>query len=201
MKQSIAVAATAFLLAVVCAPAARAAAVPSFTATPGTDQTVTLDATESPCEFGPCGYNWKYYTDTTNRLGIQIGREAQITFRFPESGWHTVVLTVSSHCYDGSPRACPGSVTMQVYAPAAETVDPHAQPPPAATDPPPEVVDAQPAVVEAGPPAEAAQPAVADPPPATVDEQPAVVDPLPAAVDAQPPVVDAPPAAVDEQPA
>lgn len=51
VKHAIAVVPVAALLVVVST--AEAAAVPSFTATSGADQTVALDAPASACDFGP----------------------------------------------------------------------------------------------------------------------------------------------------
>jgi hypothetical protein len=114
MKRSIAVAASAALLLAAGASSAAARPVPSFTATPGLNQTVAFDATASVCNIAPCGYNWKYYGPTTNRLGVQMGNVANISYRFPAIGFYSVVLTVSERCSPKGSSWCPASVTQGV---------------------------------------------------------------------------------------
>jgi hypothetical protein len=117
MPRSIAVATLAVLLAIAIASTAVAAPAPSFTATPGTDRTVMFDASASPCQFGPCGYNWLW--DNGTRLGVTMGSGVRITYRFPVSGPQTVVLKVSGHCAAGSASFCPAIVSQQVIVPPA----------------------------------------------------------------------------------
>jgi len=129
-RRSIAVAACTLLLALAASTAA-AHVVPVFTATPVGNQTVVLDASATVCEFGPCGYTWRW--DDGTRLGVTIGSGVRVTYRFPESGTQTVVLKVSEHCAAGSASFCPATASKQVAVPGAPGSSP---PPPAATSPP-----------------------------------------------------------------
>jgi hypothetical protein len=115
MKRSFAaVAAASAAMLLATAASASAAPTPTFTATAMGNQTMHLDASASPCVNGPCGYDWKYYGATTNRLGVQMGRVATIDFRFPSLGFYTVVLTVSGKCSPKGSSYCPGSTSQQV---------------------------------------------------------------------------------------
>jgi hypothetical protein len=129
-RRPIAVAASALLLALAASTAA-AHVVPAFTATPAGNQTVVLDASATVCEFGPCGYTWRW--DDGTRLGVTIGSGVRVTYRFPESGTQTVVLKVSEHCAAGSASFCPATASKQVVVPPAPGSAP---PPPPATRPP-----------------------------------------------------------------
>jgi hypothetical protein len=113
MKRSFAAAASAAVL-LAAAESASAAPTPSFTATAMGDQTLHLDASASPCVNGPCGYTWKYFGPTTNRLGVQMGRLATIDFRFPALGFYTVTLTVSGRCSPLGASYCPATASQQV---------------------------------------------------------------------------------------
>ncbi len=118
MKRLIVIAVSALVLAAAAASPAAAGSLPSFIATPTAGLTVALDeAGAIPCQYGPCGYNWKYFTPTTNRLGVQIGNLAQVTYRFPAAGWYTIVLTVSNHCTATGRTWCPKTISQQVYVP------------------------------------------------------------------------------------
>jgi hypothetical protein len=116
MKRSIAAAASAALLLATGAASATAKPVPSFTATAGVNQTVAFDASATVCNIAPCGYNWKYYGPTTNRLGVQMGNVANISYRFPAIGFYTVVLTVSERCSPKGASWCPASISKGVNA-------------------------------------------------------------------------------------
>lgn len=129
MQRLIAVVTFALLLAL--APAAAARPTPSFTATPGADQTVAFDASASVCEFGPCGYSWTW--DNGTRLGVAMGKGVRITYRFPVGGPQTVVLKMSDRCAAGSATFCPATTSRQVLVTAA----PGTARPPASTSPPP----------------------------------------------------------------
>ena len=132
-RRTIAVAASTLLLALVASTAA-AHVVPVFTATPAGNQTVVLDASATVCEFGPCGYTWRW--DDGTRLGVTIGSGVRVTYRFPESGTQTVVLKVSEHCAAGSASFCPATASKQVVVPPASgSAPPPATRPPAATTP------------------------------------------------------------------
>lgn len=126
-QRTIAVAASTLLL-VLAASTAAAHVVPAFTATPAGNQTVVLDASATVCEFGPCGYTWRW--DDGTRLGVTIGSGVRVTYRFPESGTQTVVLKVSEHCAAGSASFCPATASKQVVVPPASGSAP--PPPPAA---------------------------------------------------------------------
>jgi hypothetical protein len=117
MKRLIAVAASLLIVGAAAASPASASPVPSFVATPVAALTLAFDGSTSPCQYGPCGYNWRYFSPTTNRLGVQMGSVAKITFAFPAFGWYTVVLKVSDHCYKGSSSWCWNSVSQNVLAP------------------------------------------------------------------------------------
>ena len=114
MKRSIAVAASAALLLAAGASSATARPVPSFTATAGLDQTVALDASASVCNIPPCGYTWKYFGPKTNRLGVQMGNLAKISYRFPSIGFYTVTLTVSERCSPAGSSWCPATISKGV---------------------------------------------------------------------------------------
>ncbi|MEA2154107.1 MAG: hypothetical protein QOE11_247 [Solirubrobacteraceae bacterium] len=151
VKHSVAVAAATALLA---ASPAMAAAVPSFTAAAAGDQTIAFDASASTCEFGLCGYDWRWADGT--RLGATIGSGVTVTFRFSRPGWQTVVLTVSQHCAPGSPNWCPRSLAHQVFvagpdpvAPPAPVVTPDPAAAPAAAAPAAPVATAAPDVAVA----------------------------------------------------
>ena len=129
-RRAVAVAAATVLLALAASTAA-ARVVPVFTATPAGNQTVVLDASATVCEFGPCGYSWRW--DDGTRLGVTIGSGVRVTYRFPESGTQTVLLKVSEHCAAGSASFCPATASKQVVVPPAAASPP---PPPASTRPP-----------------------------------------------------------------
>jgi hypothetical protein len=107
------VSAAALLLAAGSAPA-MASPLPSFIAIPTLNQTVAFDASASVCHIGFCGYNWKYFGATTNRLGAQMGGTPKLSFRFPAIGLYTVVLTMSEKCAPTSTRWCPASISQPV---------------------------------------------------------------------------------------
>ena len=118
MKRLFVTAVAALALAAASASPAAADPLPSFLATPIAGLTMTLnEAGAIPCQYGPCGYNWKYFTPTTNRLGVQIGNLPQVTYRFPAAGWYTIVLKVSNHCAATSSTWCPKTISQQVYVP------------------------------------------------------------------------------------
>jgi hypothetical protein len=131
--RALTIAAVLTALLVAAAPAA-ASSVPSFTATPGVDRTVAFDASSSVCEFGPCGYNWRW--DDGSRLGVTMGQGVRLSYRFAQSGPQTVVLTVSGHCNAGSSSFCPRSLSKQVIVPAS-SAPPSSPPPPAPAPAPP----------------------------------------------------------------
>lgn len=171
MKRSIAVAASALVLAAACASTATASVVPAFTATAGADQTVLLDGSASTCDFGPCGYTWRWFDGS--RLGVTLGADAVISYRFPMPGFQTVVLKVSEHCFAGSASWCWRTVAQQVFVPdAAAAPDPAVTPAPVVTPDPAVTPDpvvtpdpaATPAPIVTEPPAPAPAP---DPAPVT----------------------------------
>jgi hypothetical protein len=115
MKRSIAALVSAAALLLVAGPAAAMASpVPSFIAIPHLNQTVAFDASSSVCHIGFCGYNWKYYGATTNRLGVQMGGTPTISYHFPAIGLYTVVLTVSEKCTPTGARWCPASASLPI---------------------------------------------------------------------------------------
>ncbi|MEA2148215.1 MAG: hypothetical protein QOD69_45 [Solirubrobacteraceae bacterium] len=114
MKRSLAAAAASAAVLLATAASASAAPTPTFTTMAMGNQTLHLDASASPCANGPCGYTWKYFGPTTNRLGAQMGRVATIDFRFPSIGFYTVTLTVSGKCSPMGSNYCPGTASQQV---------------------------------------------------------------------------------------
>ena len=114
MKRSIAAAASAALLLAAGASSADARPVPSFTATPALDQTVAFDASATVCNIAPCGYTWKYYGPTTNRLGVQMGYGVKLSYRYPSIGFYTVTLTVSERCSPAGASWCPATLSKSV---------------------------------------------------------------------------------------
>ena len=118
MKRLFVIAAAALALAAASASPAAADPLPAFVATPIAGLTMSLDAaTAIPCRYGPCGYNWKYFTPTTNRLGVQMGNLTQVTYRFPAAGYYAIVLTVSNHCSATARTWCPKTLSQQIYVP------------------------------------------------------------------------------------
>jgi hypothetical protein len=65
------------------------------------------------CEFGPCGYNWRWEDGT--RLGVNMGSGPVVAFQFPAAGWQMVTLKVSEHCFEGSARWCWRTLSQQVF--------------------------------------------------------------------------------------
>ncbi|MEA2155021.1 MAG: hypothetical protein QOE11_1161 [Solirubrobacteraceae bacterium] len=114
MKRFLAAAASAALLLAIGSSSAMASPVPVFTALPSLNHTVSFDASASVCHIGFCGYNYKYYGPTTNRLGVQMGNVPKITYTFPALGFYTVVLTVSEKCSPAGYRWCPASISQVV---------------------------------------------------------------------------------------
>jgi hypothetical protein len=115
MNRSIKAAILAVLLLACSSSVAAATPAPAFTATPGLNQTFTFDASATVCNIAPCGYGWKYYGATTNRLGNQIASSDPVmSYRFPAIGFYSVVLTVSERCTPKGARYCPASVTQYI---------------------------------------------------------------------------------------
>ena len=101
-------AATVAALALSAAPAAAMPAA-TVTVTPVAPQTFTF--TSSPCMFGFCGYSWRGYGQTSNRLGFTMGYGQTLTYRFAP-GVYNVVVTVGGKCSATGTASCPayGSV-------------------------------------------------------------------------------------------
>jgi hypothetical protein len=116
MKRLLAAAVASALILVAGASSADARPTPSFTALAMGGQTVAFDASASVCAISYCGYNWKYYGPTTNRLGVQMGNLAKISFRFPAIGFYSVILTVSEKCSPKGVSSCPATLQQQVEA-------------------------------------------------------------------------------------
>jgi hypothetical protein len=102
------------LVTLIVCGSALAAATPTFTARQVADRTFVFDASASPCRFGPCSFNWRYFTSSGNHLGVQMGNTARITFRFPAAGAYTVVVKEAERCAAGATRACPGTAQMTI---------------------------------------------------------------------------------------
>jgi hypothetical protein len=93
-------------------------ATPSFTVSQ-TGNTVTLDATASPCHNGGCDFSWRLYRADGNRLGTTMGFGPVVTYTLPAAGVYQIVLTESEYCAPGggaSLRSCPGVAQQTVTA-------------------------------------------------------------------------------------
>jgi hypothetical protein len=104
------------VVAVIACGSALAAATPTFTTTRVGDRTFVFDASSSVCRFRPCSFNWRYFTPTGNRLGVQMGNIARTTFRFPARGTYTVVLKQGERCSAGSTRTCAATAQTTIRA-------------------------------------------------------------------------------------
>ena len=93
-------------------------ATPSFTVVQ-TGNTVTLDASASPCHNGGCGFSWRLYSDEGNRLGSTMGSGSVLTYTLPAAGVYQIVLTKAEYCAPGggaSLRSCPRTAQQTVTA-------------------------------------------------------------------------------------
>ena len=93
-------------------------ATPSFTVSQ-TGNTVTLDASASPCHNGGCDFSWRLYRADGNRLGSTLGFGPVVTYTLPVAGVYQIVLTESEYCAPGggaSLRSCPGVAQQTVTA-------------------------------------------------------------------------------------
>jgi hypothetical protein len=93
-------------------------ATPSFTVSQ-TGNTVTLDASASPCHNGGCDFSWRLYRADGNRLGATMGFGPVLTYTLPAAGVYQIVLTQSEYCVPGggaSLRSCPGVAQQTVTA-------------------------------------------------------------------------------------
>ena len=93
-------------------------ATPSFTVSQ-TGNTVTLDASASPCHNGGCDFSWRLYRADGNRLGATMGFGPVVTYTLPAPGVYQIVLTESEYCAPGggaSLRSCPGVAQQTVTA-------------------------------------------------------------------------------------
>jgi hypothetical protein len=91
---------------------------PSFTVSQ-TGNTVTLDASASPCHNGGCDFSWRLYRADGNRLGSTLGFGPVVTYTLPAAGVYQIVLTESEYCAPGggaSLRSCPGVAQQTVTA-------------------------------------------------------------------------------------
>jgi hypothetical protein len=94
-------------------------ATPSFTISQ-TGNTVTVDASASPCHNGGCDFSWRLYRADGNRLGATMGFGPVVTYTLPAAGVYQIVLTESEYCAPGSGgaslRSCPGVAQQTVTA-------------------------------------------------------------------------------------
>ena len=84
-----------------------------------TGNTVTLDASASPCHNGGCDFSWRLYRADGNRLGATMGFGPVVTYTLPAPGVYQIVLTESEYCAPGggaSLRSCPGVAQQTVTA-------------------------------------------------------------------------------------
>jgi hypothetical protein len=92
---------------------------PSFTVAQ-TGNTVTLDASASPCFNGPCAFSWRSYREDGNHLGSTMGFGAVLTYTFPAAGVYQIVLTEAQYCARGggaSLRSCPRTAQQSIAVP------------------------------------------------------------------------------------
>jgi hypothetical protein len=105
---------TLAVLALTAAPADATPTTASFTVTQTAPLTVTVDSSATVCPWGFCASSWRYYGSTTNRLGATMGYGSPLTYRFPEAGVYSVVLTYSVRCSAGSRSWCPATASQSV---------------------------------------------------------------------------------------
>jgi hypothetical protein len=99
-------------------PGPGGVATPSFTVSQ-TGNTLTLDASASPCHNGGCDFSWRLYRSDGNRLGTTMGFGPLLTYTLPAAGTYQIVLTQSEYCAPGggaSLRSCPGVARQTVTA-------------------------------------------------------------------------------------
>ena len=99
-------------------PGPGGVAKPSFTVSQ-TGNTLTLDASASPCHNGGCDFSWRLYRSDGNRLGATMGFGPVLTYTLPAPGVYQIVLTQSEYCAPGggaSLRSCPGVAQQTVTA-------------------------------------------------------------------------------------
>jgi hypothetical protein len=99
-------------------PGPGGVAKPSFTVSQ-TGNTLTLDASASPCHNGGCDFSWRLYRSDGNRLGATMGFGPVLTYTLPAAGVYQIVLTESEYCAPGggaSLRSCPGVAQQTVTA-------------------------------------------------------------------------------------
>lgn len=99
-------------------PGPGGVAKPSFTVSQ-TGNTLTLDASASPCHNGGCDFSWRLYRSDGNRLGATMGFGPVLTYTLPAAGVYQIVLTQSEYCAPGggaSLRSCPGVAQQTVTA-------------------------------------------------------------------------------------
>jgi hypothetical protein len=101
-------------LALTAAPAIASPTTASFTVTQTAPLTVTVDSSATVCPWGFCSSSWRYYGDTTNRLGATMGYGSPLTYRFSVAGVYSIVLTYSVKCSPGSARWCPATSSRTV---------------------------------------------------------------------------------------
>ena len=101
-------------LALTASPAAATPTTASFTVTQSAPLTVTVDSSATVCPWGFCSSAWRYYGQTTNRLGATMGYGSPLTYRFPMAGVYSIVLTFSERCSPGSARWCPATASQTV---------------------------------------------------------------------------------------
>ncbi len=99
-------------------PGPGGVAKPSFTVSQ-TGNTLTLDASASPCHNGGCDFSWRLYRSDGNRLGATMGFGPVLTYTLPAAGVYQIVVTQSEYCVPGggaSLRSCPGVAQQTVTA-------------------------------------------------------------------------------------
>ena len=101
-------------LALTATPAAATPTAASFTVVQTAPLTVTVDSSATVCPWGFCASSWRYYGQTTNRLGATMGYGSPLTYRFAAAGVYSIVLTYSVRCSPGSARWCPATASRTV---------------------------------------------------------------------------------------
>ena len=101
-------------LALTAGPAAATPTTASFTVVQSAPLTVTVDSSATVCPWGFCSSSWRYYGQTTNRLGATMGYGSPLTYRFAAAGVYSIVLTYSVRCSATSARWCPATASQTV---------------------------------------------------------------------------------------
>ena len=114
LKLSAVLAALLVGLSFAAAEANAAPTTASFTVVQSAPLTVTVDSSATVCPWGFCSSSWRYYGQTTNRLGATMGYGSPLTYRFAVAGVYSIVLTYSVRCTRSSASWCPATSSRTV---------------------------------------------------------------------------------------